>query len=966
MRDARAARARERLGVGPERGDRGRRGPRRRRRRRPPRAGGGRARAGCSTFRRRSWPSPSRSSRTAARPSAARSTRSPRRRYNACPHCHSPRRPAPRLRPSAAPTRAARSSPPSHDRPRSRPLGRARPPWRRHGRGRRQRRRPRPGRGRRRRGDRRRAGRARPALRPGRRRSATSPPASRSSTRRSRSPRPPTPRAPRARTPTPRSSAAQAVAAGDADALVCGGSTGAALAAGAASTSSAHRGIHRPALAAADPGPGRARSRCVDVGANTEVRARAPRPVRLHGRGARAGRARRRAPARRRCSPTARRPRKGTPLVLEAHARAAGARRAGAATSSATSRARDLTDGRRRRRRHRRLHRQRRAEADGGRLADDRSARSATRRASTRARKAGGAAAAPGAARLPRRDRPRGRRAAPTCSACAGSASSPHGRFTRHGFAQAILLAARGVSGDVVGRTHARARGAPARCEVRAALSEPASTVSAVMTREEVFALIQAHLADELEVDPARIDEATRFKEDLEADSLDLYTLVQELEDSYGVKMSDEQAAQILTVGQAVDFVLAHAADREPLSPAAARRHCSTSCRRTCTGRSSRTPRGPSGARTPTRAWRSSATACSGLAVTDAPLPAPGGRALRRRAADEDPRADGVRARRAGRSPSASACPSGCAAAAPAGVGQSADALVETERVLASVIEAVIGACYLHAGYERDGGRGRRGVPAGDLEDALTHPVDFKSTLQERLAQRGEIVAYDGRRRARAAARPHLRGRRDGRRARRSAAARAAPRSTPSRRPRAWRSRRCIRTRPPTRTSCGRRRDAPEVADPQGLQVLPRPHAARVRPGRLGDRRAQRLGQVERHRRGPVGDGRAVAARRPRPVDAGRHLRRRPRRAGALGGRGRDRPRQLRRRGRPADGRDLDPAPARPHRRGRVPPQRRALPARRRARGALATPASARRCTRSSRRAASRRSSPPSRATAGC
>ena len=79
------------------------------------------------------------------------------------------------------------------------------------------------------------------------------------------------------------------------------------------------------------------------------------------------------------------------------------------------------------------------------------------------------------------------------------------------------------------------------------------------MTREEVFALIQAHLADELDLDPARVDESTRFKEDLEADSLDLYTLVQELEDSYGVRMSDEQASRILTVGQAVDFVLEHA-----------------------------------------------------------------------------------------------------------------------------------------------------------------------------------------------------------------------------------------------------------------------------------------------------------------------------------------------------------------------------------------------------------------------
>jgi len=77
-------------------------------------------------------------------------------------------------------------------------------------------------------------------------------------------------------------------------------------------------------------------------------------------------------------------------------------------------------------------------------------------------------------------------------------------------------------------------------------------------SRGQVFDLIREHLADELDVDPAAIGEQTRFREDLEADSLDLYTLVQELEDTYGVKMSDEQAAQILTVGQAVDFVMAH------------------------------------------------------------------------------------------------------------------------------------------------------------------------------------------------------------------------------------------------------------------------------------------------------------------------------------------------------------------------------------------------------------------------
>jgi acyl carrier protein len=78
------------------------------------------------------------------------------------------------------------------------------------------------------------------------------------------------------------------------------------------------------------------------------------------------------------------------------------------------------------------------------------------------------------------------------------------------------------------------------------------------MTREQVLTLIRNHLADELDIDPDAIVEQTRFKEDLEADSLDLYTLVQELEDTYGVRMSDEQAAEILTVGAAVDFVIAH------------------------------------------------------------------------------------------------------------------------------------------------------------------------------------------------------------------------------------------------------------------------------------------------------------------------------------------------------------------------------------------------------------------------
>jgi len=79
---------------------------------------------------------------------------------------------------------------------------------------------------------------------------------------------------------------------------------------------------------------------------------------------------------------------------------------------------------------------------------------------------------------------------------------------------------------------------------------------------------------------------------------------------------------------------------------------------------------------------------------------------------------------------------------APDGVGHAAETLVETERVLASVTEAIIGACYLHVGYEPTA---EAVVEAfgPEIEEALANPVDFKSTLQERLARRGELVDYE-------------------------------------------------------------------------------------------------------------------------------------------------------------------------------------------------------------------------------
>ena len=77
------------------------------------------------------------------------------------------------------------------------------------------------------------------------------------------------------------------------------------------------------------------------------------------------------------------------------------------------------------------------------------------------------------------------------------------------------------------------------------------------MEREEVMTLVRTHLSTELEVPPEKIQLETRFREDLDADSLDLYELVMELEDRYGIRVSEEEAAEIETVGNAVDFVCA-------------------------------------------------------------------------------------------------------------------------------------------------------------------------------------------------------------------------------------------------------------------------------------------------------------------------------------------------------------------------------------------------------------------------
>jgi len=76
------------------------------------------------------------------------------------------------------------------------------------------------------------------------------------------------------------------------------------------------------------------------------------------------------------------------------------------------------------------------------------------------------------------------------------------------------------------------------------------------LDRDQVMTKVREHLSSELEVEPERITDSTRFKDDLDADSLDLYELVMELEDSYGITVSEADAARIETVGDAVDFVV--------------------------------------------------------------------------------------------------------------------------------------------------------------------------------------------------------------------------------------------------------------------------------------------------------------------------------------------------------------------------------------------------------------------------
>jgi acyl carrier protein len=77
-------------------------------------------------------------------------------------------------------------------------------------------------------------------------------------------------------------------------------------------------------------------------------------------------------------------------------------------------------------------------------------------------------------------------------------------------------------------------------------------------TREETFDKLKGLIVEQLAVDADEVTMEASFIEDLNADSLDLVELIMELEEQFGIQVPDEIADKIVTVGDAVDYIIEH------------------------------------------------------------------------------------------------------------------------------------------------------------------------------------------------------------------------------------------------------------------------------------------------------------------------------------------------------------------------------------------------------------------------
>jgi len=76
----------------------------------------------------------------------------------------------------------------------------------------------------------------------------------------------------------------------------------------------------------------------------------------------------------------------------------------------------------------------------------------------------------------------------------------------------------------------------------------------------DTYEKIKEIIVEQLGVEPEKVTIEASFREELEADSLDLVELIMAFEEQFGAAIPDEDAQKILTVGDAVRYVEAHAA----------------------------------------------------------------------------------------------------------------------------------------------------------------------------------------------------------------------------------------------------------------------------------------------------------------------------------------------------------------------------------------------------------------------